>query len=74
MGNYNIIITFLIISKIGTVSATITAINIIIFFPHFRFGLIISIGAGVFKLADNINIRFGDVIVNQFIGANPGIV
>lgn len=34
----------------------------------------VGIGAGIFKLADNINIRFGDVVVNQFTGTNPGIV
>ncbi|TLD10750.1 hypothetical protein PgNI_06640, partial [Pyricularia grisea] len=64
IGNHNIIIILLIAGKIGTVSATTTAINIINFFPHLRFGLIIGIGTEIPKLADNINIRFGDVIVN----------
>ncbi|TLD10271.1 hypothetical protein PgNI_05147, partial [Pyricularia grisea] len=64
IGNYNIVIILLIIGKIGTVSVTITAINIINSFPHLRFGLMVGIGTGVLRLTDNINIRFGDVVVN----------
>ncbi|KAI6390768.1 hypothetical protein MCOR21_008529 [Pyricularia oryzae] len=34
----------------------------------------VGIGAGVPRLAENINVRFGDVVVSQPTGASPGVV
>ncbi|KAK2765811.1 pfs domain-containing protein [Colletotrichum kahawae] len=32
--------------------------------PYLRFGLMVGIGAGIPRLADNVDIRLGDVVVS----------
>ncbi|TLD09766.1 hypothetical protein PspLS_11579 [Pyricularia sp. CBS 133598] len=74
IGDHNIVIASLAAGKIGTVSAATTAMSMISSLPHLRFGLMVGIGAGVPRLADNIDIRLGDVVVSQPTGASPGVV
>ncbi|KAF3768506.1 hypothetical protein M406DRAFT_336936 [Cryphonectria parasitica EP155] len=57
------------LGKYGTVFAATTAWSMISSLPHLRFGLMVGIGAGIPRLADNIDIRLGDVVVSQPTGA-----
>ncbi|KAF5521492.1 hypothetical protein CGCA056_v006881 [Colletotrichum aenigma] len=74
IGDHNIVIASLAAGKYGTVSAATTAWSMISSLPHLRFGLMVGIGAGIPRLADNIDIRLGDVVVSQPTGASPGVV
>ncbi|KAH9427463.1 hypothetical protein MCOR02_012095 [Pyricularia oryzae] len=74
IGDHNIVIASLAAGKIGTVSAATTAMSMINSLPHLRFGLMVGIGAGVPRLAENVDVRLGDVVVSQPTGASPGVV
>ncbi|KZL87248.1 pfs domain-containing protein, partial [Colletotrichum incanum] len=74
VGDHNIVIASLPAGKYGTVSAATTAWSMIGSLPHLRFGLMVGIGAGIPRLADNIDIRLGDVVVSQPTGTSPGVV
>ncbi|KAK1838141.1 pfs domain-containing protein [Colletotrichum chrysophilum] len=74
IGDHNIVVASLATGKYGTVSAATTAGSMISSLPHLRFGLMVGIGAGIPRLADNIDIRLGDVVVSQPTGASPGVV
>ncbi|KKP03106.1 hypothetical protein THAR02_04774 [Trichoderma harzianum] len=74
IGEHNVVIASLAAGSYGTVSAATTASSMISSLPHIRFGLMVGIGAGVPRLADNIDIRLGDVVVSQPTGTSPGVV
>ncbi|TIC90458.1 hypothetical protein CH35J_011882 [Colletotrichum higginsianum] len=74
IGDHNVVIASLAAGKYGTVSAATTAWSMISSLPHLRFGLMVGIGAGIPKLADNTDIRLGDVVVSQPTGTSPGVV
>ncbi|KAK1984922.1 LOW QUALITY PROTEIN: pfs domain-containing protein [Colletotrichum cereale] len=74
VGNHNVVIASLAAGKYGTVSAATTAWSMVSSLSHLRFGLMVGIGAGIPRLADNIDIRLGDVVVSQPTGTSPGVV
>ncbi|GKT48797.1 uncharacterized protein ColSpa_08978 [Colletotrichum spaethianum] len=74
IGDHNVVIASLAAGKYGTVSAATTAWSMTSSLPHLRFGLMVGIGAGIPRLADNIDIRLGDVVVSQPTGTSPGVV
>lgn len=74
IGEHNVVIASLAAGSYGTVSAATTASAMISSLPHLRFGLMVGIGAGIPRLADQIDIRLGDVVVSQPIGTSPGVV
>ncbi|KAF9773495.1 hypothetical protein IL306_008678 [Fusarium sp. DS 682] len=74
VGEHNIVIASLAAGRYGTVSAATTAWSMISSLPHLRFGLMVGIGAGIPRPADNIDIRLGDVVVSQPIDMSPGVV
>ncbi|KAK2052006.1 hypothetical protein LY76DRAFT_465084, partial [Colletotrichum caudatum] len=65
IGNHNVVIASLAAGRYGTVSAATTAGSMISSLPHLRFGLLVGIGAGIPRLADNIDICLGDIAVSQ---------
>ncbi|KAJ0335946.1 hypothetical protein COL154_013627 [Colletotrichum chrysophilum] len=74
IGDHNIVIASLAAGKYGTVSAASTAWSMISSLPQLRSGLMVGIGAGIPKLADNIDICLGDVVVSQPTRASLGVV
>ncbi|GJC77514.1 hypothetical protein ColLi_00352 [Colletotrichum liriopes] len=74
IGDHNVVIASLAAGKYGAVSAATTAWSMISSLPHLRFGLMVGIGAGIPRLADNTDIRLGDVAVSQPTGTSPGVV
>ncbi|KAL6901665.1 pfs domain-containing protein [Trichoderma evansii] len=74
IGDHNVVIASLAAGSYGTVSAATTAMSMISSLPHLRFGLMVGIGAGIPRLAEEIDIRLGDVVVSHPIGTSPGVV
>nr|XP_036581485.1 pfs domain-containing protein [Colletotrichum truncatum]KAF6789836.1 pfs domain-containing protein [Colletotrichum truncatum] len=74
IAEHNIVIASLAAGKYGTVSAATTAGSMTSSLPHLRFGLMVGIGAGIPRLAENIDIRLGDVVVSQPTGTSSGVV
>ncbi|OLN97084.1 hypothetical protein CCHL11_02167 [Colletotrichum chlorophyti] len=62
IGDHNVVIASLAAGKYSTVSAATTAGSMINSLLHLRFGLMVGIGGGIPRLADNIDIRLGDVV------------
>ncbi|KAF9873496.1 hypothetical protein CkaCkLH20_08955 [Colletotrichum karsti] len=74
IGDHNIVIASLADGKTGNVSAATTAMSMTSSLPHLRFGLMVGIGAGIPRLAEDIDIRLGDVVVSTSVGSSPAVV
>ncbi|KAI1192144.1 hypothetical protein F5B17DRAFT_437029 [Nemania serpens] len=69
IGKHNIVVDCLPKGKIGVVSATTVATQMINTFPSIKFGLMVGIGGGI-----SLKVRLGDIVVGTPIGAYPGVV
>ncbi|KAK1654137.1 pfs domain-containing protein, partial [Colletotrichum phormii] len=74
IGAHNMIIASLADGSYGLISAATTATSMILSLPHFLFGLMVGIGAGIPRLEDDVDIRLGDVVVSRPIDGSPGVV
>ena len=63
IGGHNIVIA--VLPEIGTNSAATVATQLLNDFPSIRFGLLVGIGGGVPDLANEIDIRLGDIVVSK---------
>lgn len=72
IGEHNIVITSLPSGEMGTSLAADTASSLRSSLPHIRFGLLLSIGAGV--PSDQIDILLGDLIVSVPKDGNGDVV
>ncbi|KAI0525799.1 hypothetical protein F5B22DRAFT_587804 [Xylaria bambusicola] len=69
IGDHNIIITCLPISKIGIISTTMVATHIVHAFPSVKFSLIVKIGNSIPP-----KVKLSNVIVSILIGQYPGVI
>jgi nucleoside phosphorylase len=72
IGGHNIVIA--ILPEIGTSSAATVGTQLLNDFPSVRFGLLVGIGGGVPDLANEIDIRLGDIVVSKPTKAAGGVV
>jgi hypothetical protein len=72
IGGYNIIIA--VLPEIRTNSAATVATQLMNDFPSIRFGLLVGIGGGVPDLANEIDIRLGDIVVSKPTKTAGGVV
>ncbi|KAJ6041251.1 Pfs NACHT and Ankyrin domain protein, partial [Penicillium canescens] len=73
MGEHNIVIASLAAGVYGTTSAATTASSLLASLPSIRIGLLVGIGGGIARPAENRDIRLGDVVVSQPDGATGGV-
>ncbi|KAL4881106.1 nucleoside phosphorylase domain-containing protein [Aspergillus karnatakaensis] len=74
IGDHNVVLTSLAAGVYGTVSAAVTAQQLLSSFPHIRIGLMVGIGAALPSLNGEHDIRLGDIVVSQPDGQNGGVV
>jgi nucleoside phosphorylase len=72
IGGHNIVIA--VLPEIGTNSAATVATQLLNDFPSIRFGLLVGIGGGVPDLANEIDIRLGDIVVSKPTKTAGGVV
>ena len=72
IGRHNIVIA--VLPEIGTNSAATVATQLLNDFPSIRFGLLVGIGGGVPDLANEIDIRLGDIVVSKPTKTAGGVV
>ena len=72
--NHNIIIASLPAGVDGVAAAAVVAKDMSCTFGHLRFGLLVGIGGGIPNLAAEVDIRLGDVVVNQPTGTTGGVI
>ncbi|CEJ82926.1 Putative Pfs, NACHT and Ankyrin domain protein [[Torrubiella] hemipterigena] len=70
IGEHNVVITSLAAGVYGTTSAATTASSLLASLPSIRIGLFVGIGGGI---ADNRDIRLGDIVVSQPDGTTGGV-
>ncbi|KAG9647368.1 Pfs, NACHT and ankyrin domain protein, partial [Aureobasidium melanogenum] len=73
IGEHNLVIASLPAGVYGTISAAITAQQMLSSFPNIRIGLMVGIGAGI-PNPEEYDIRLGDVVVSQPDGTCGGVV
>lgn len=69
IAGHNIVVA--IMPEVGNNAAATTVTQLLNDFPAIRFGLLVGIGGGV---PGEVDVRLGDVVVGQPIGAFPGVV
>ncbi|KAK3312591.1 ankyrin repeat protein [Apodospora peruviana] len=74
MGKHNIVIASLAAGVYGTTSAATTASSLLSSFPQIKIGLLVGIGGGIARPDDGADIRLGDIVVSQPVGASGGVV
>jgi nucleoside phosphorylase len=74
IGDHNVVMTSLAAGVYGTVSAAVTARQLLSSFPHIRFGLMVGIGAALPNSDAEYDIRLGDIVVSQPDGQSGGVV
>lgn len=72
IGEHNVVIACLPAGGIGTVSATVVAIEMKLKFTSMRFGLMVGIGGGVPSV--NSELWLGDVVVSQPGNGHGGVI
>ena len=72
MGGHNIVIA--VLPEIGTNSAAAVATQLRNDFPSIRIGLLVGTGGGVPDLANEIDIRLGDIVVSKLTKTADGVV
>src|SRR3984893_12751939 len=72
IGGHNVVIA--VLPETGTNSAATVATQLLNDFPSIRFGLLVGIGGGVPDLANEIDIRLGDIVVSKPTKTAGGVV
>ncbi|CAG9974757.1 unnamed protein product [Clonostachys byssicola] len=74
MGVHNIVIASLPDGQYGTTSAATTASNLLASLPQIRIGLMVGIGGGISRPAQERDVRLGDVVVGRPSGTIEGVL
>ncbi|KAF2221590.1 hypothetical protein BDZ85DRAFT_301833 [Elsinoe ampelina] len=74
MGRHNIVIASLAAGRYGTISAAVTAQNMLASLPHIKFALLVGVGSGIPRPRQGEDIRLGDVVVSKPASTHGGVV
>jgi nucleoside phosphorylase len=74
IGDHKVVLTSLPAGVYGTVSAAVTAQQLLSTFPQIRVGLLVGIGAAIPSASGSLDIRLGDVVVSQPDRQSGGVV